>query len=233
MSQSTTNDVYVGTYESQKDPAIFAYTLDTNTGTLTYKNSTAGIDSPSFLTIDKDQQRLYAISEAAESQGKIGGSVTAFSIQSPSAALTLLNRQPTNGEDPCHITLDNSQRYLIVSNYTGGSICLYPLQTNGEIGELADMIQHNGSSHIHPDRQEKAHTHSATFDPSGEYVFVADLGQDKIVTYKLDAAAQKLIQVADTIMKPGAGPRHFTFHPSENYAYSINELDSDHYSIRI
>jgi 6-phosphogluconolactonase len=226
MNQSTTTNVYVGTYESQKDPAIFAYTLDTNTGTLTYKSSIAEIDSPSFLTIDKDRQRLYAVSETAEFQGKNGGSVAAFSIQKPSAELTLLNRQPTYGGAPCHITLANNQRYIIVSNYAGGSICLYLLQANGEIGAVVDTIQHNGSSHINPDRQEKAHAHSATVDPSGEYVFVADLGQDKIVTYKLDTTAQKLVHVADTIMKPGSGPRHFTFHPSANYAYSINELDS-------
>src|SRR5262249_11769902 len=158
----------IGTYTSQTDPAIFVYTLDTSTGKLTHRNSTAGIDNPSFLTISKDRQRLYAVSETAQFQGKAGGSGAAFAIQTPSGELTLLNRQSTRGEGPCHVTLDHSQRYLVVSNYAGGSICLYPLQANGEISELADMVQHHGSSHVFPNRQEKAHTHSATFDPSGE-----------------------------------------------------------------
>jgi 6-phosphogluconolactonase len=226
MKQATSAYVYVGTYASQQDPGIFAYTLDNDKGTLSYINSTAGIEHPGFLTISSDHQRLYTVSETGEIMGMVGGSVAAFAIQPQSKALTFLNQRPTTGEDPCHIVLDGSQHYIVVSNYSGGSICLYPLQADGEIGELADKIQHHGSSNVHPERQEKAHTHSATFDPSGEYAFVADLGQDKIVTYKLDTTTQKLVRVAETVTKPGSGPRHFTFHPTGNYAYSINELDS-------
>ena len=226
MKQTTSASVYVGTYASQQDPGIFNYTLDGATGTLTYLTSIAGIEHPGFLAISDDQQRLYTVSETAAFMGMVGGSVAAFAIQPQSKALTFLNQQPTTGEDPCHIVLDGSQRYLVVSNYSGGSICLYPLQADGEIGKLVDKIQHHGSSKIQPERQENAHTHSATFDPSGEYVFVADLGQDKIVTYRLDTTTQKLVYVAETDTHPGSGPRHFTFHPTANYAYSINELDS-------
>lgn len=226
MKQSTHTYVYVGTYAHQQDPGIFVYTLDNDKGTLNYVNSTAGIEHPGFLAISNDQQRLYTVSETGEIMGQVGGSVAAFAIEAESQALTFLNQRPTTGEDPCHISLDGSQHYIVVSNYSGGSICLYPLQANGEIGELADKIQHQGNSNVVPERQEKAHTHSATFDASGKYAFVADLGQDKISTYKLDTTAQKLVHVADTITKPGAGPRHFTFHPSANYAYCINELDS-------
>jgi 6-phosphogluconolactonase len=227
MTQSTnTYVVYVGTYEHQADPGIFAYILDNDKGTLTFLNNTSGIEHPAFLAITSDQQRLYTVGETWEYQGQTGGSVAAFAINAQTKALTFLNQLPTTGAGPCHISLDGSERYIIASNYFGGSICLYPLQANGEIGEMADKIQHHGGSNVHPDRQESAHTHSTNFDQSGEYAYVPDLGQDRIVTYKLDTTTQKLIAVGETISKPGSGPRHFTFHPTENYAYCINELDS-------
>ncbi|GCF11383.1 lactonase family protein [Dictyobacter arantiisoli] len=225
MNIQHTSNVYIGTYANQQDPGIFLYTLDTDTGTLTYIDSIAGIENPSFLAHDQQQRYLYAVSETLEYQGQAGGSVATFAIDNQAGQLTFLNQQPTLGEDPCFLTLDGNQRFLVLNNYTGGSICLYPLQANGEIGPLADKIQHHGSS-LDPQRQSSAHPHSCTFDPAGNAFLVADLGLDKIITYHIDAEQQKFIYQAETASKPGAGPRHMAFHPSKNYAYVINELAS-------
>lgn len=218
MSQTT---VYVGSYAEKDAQSIYVYRLDSETGKLTYVNSTSGILNPSFLTVNANQTRLYAVSETNDRPG----SVVAYALDAHTGELTQLNEQSTNGAAPCHVALGDHENYLVLPNYAGGSICLYPVQQDGQIGKLAYEVQHHGSS-INPDRQESAHPHSTNIDPSGTFVFVPDLGLDKIILYKIDRESQQLAIQGDTMVQPGSGPRHFVFHPHLNYAYVINELAS-------
>jgi 6-phosphogluconolactonase len=210
--------VYVGSYADKESPGIYLYAFHTETGSLRLIEEFAGILNPSYLTIDSSQSRLFAVSE-----GDVGG-VVSYAVHSETGSLTRLNEQNTAGGDPCYVSLDPAGNNLLVANYSGGNVCLFPINDNG-IGALADQAQHTGSS-IQLDRQEKPHPHSALTDPAGKFVFVPDLGIDQIVIYKLDAENQKLLSHGHVQMKPGAGPRHLTFHPQLNYAYVIHELDN-------
>jgi 6-phosphogluconolactonase len=131
------------------------------------------------------------------------------------------------GTGPCHLVLDRQGRNLLVANYGSGSVAVLPVSADGRLGEASDVEQHAGSS-VNPRRQEGPHAHCVTFDPAGRFLFVCDLGLDKVMIYRFDADRGKLTphEPAFASVKPGAGPRHMAFHPDGRFAYVINELDS-------
>lgn len=225
---SQTNDffVYVGTYTRTDSEGIYVYRMDAGTGALSYVTYVAS-EEPTFLAFDPDQNFLYAVNEVPEFQGRSSGAVSAFAVDKDSGRLSFVNQQPTNGPGPCHVTVDATGQYAIVANYLGGSIAVLPIQEDGSLGEVCDFIQHEGSS-VNPDRQQEPHAHSVNIDSGNRYAFAADLGIDKMMVYELDLEQGKLIpnSTPSTSVKAGAGPRHFTFHPSDRFAYLINELDS-------
>jgi len=225
--------VYVGTYTrtsthaQDRSDGLYVYRLNPATGALSLVSTVPGLVNPSFLALDVRRRLLYAVNEVAELDGQPGGAVSAFAIDRPSGMLTALNRQRTHGADPCYLSLDQTAKWLLVANYTSGSMTLLPIQADGALGQAAQVMQHQGSS-VHPDRQAGPHAHSIVVDGANRFVLVADLGLDKIMLYRLDAAQGKLIPHAPpwASVKPGAGPRHLAFHPDGRWLYATNELDS-------
>lgn len=215
--------VYVGTYTTGESEGIYVYRLELSTGVLRLSSVTR-VDNPSFLVIDAPGSYLYAVNEL---DGKTGGYVSAFSIDPASGDLTFLNRQPTQGDWPCYVSIDGTGRYVFVANYGGGSVAIFPVQAEGTLGPATDFIQHEGSS-VNPQRQEGPHAHSILPDPDNRFAFACDLGLDKIMICRLDPQQGKLTpnETPWVQVKAGAGPRHFTFHPNGRFAYVINELDS-------
>ncbi len=218
--------VFIGTYTRLGSEGIYVYRMDAS-GKLSYVSKAMGIDDPSFLAIDPQRRYLYAASEVQEFEGKSGGVVYSYAINRATGELTLLNRQPTGSPGPCHLTVDKTGRCLLVANYHGGALTVFPIQQGGGLGPASDFVQHEGSS-VNPDRQKEAHAHSINLDSSNRFAFAPDLGMDKIMIYQLDPSGGKLKPNNPpwTQLKAGSGPRHFAFHPSERYAYVINELAS-------
>jgi len=232
-ANSNTMTVYVGTYTKTEPHAqgkaegIYVYRMDPATGGLTLAHTTQGVSNPSFLALDPTRRYLYAVNEVAEVDGEPGGAVSAFSVDASTGALTYLNRQSTHGDAPCHLSIDQTGRYVIAANYGGGSVAMFPILDGGALAPASDFVQHAGSS-VDPGRQHEPHAHSATIDPTNRFVLVCDLGLDKILTYRLDLTNGKLVP-HDTPWAQttaGSGPRHFAFHPGGRFAYAINELDS-------
>ncbi len=219
--------VYVGTYTGGASEGIYVYRMDPASGALELASAATGVDNPSFLAIDPHHRRLYAVNELEESGGRPAGAVSAFSIDPETGGLTFLNRRSSQGPGPCHLGVDRTGRYVLVANYSGGSVSVLPVRKDGQLGEAASFVQHAGSS-VDPERQAGPHAHSITLDPANRYAFVADLGLDGIMVYRFDAVRGKLEPADDARVrvKAGAGPRHFDFHPGGRYAYLINELDS-------
>jgi 6-phosphogluconolactonase len=219
--------LYVGTYSRRGSEGIYLYRFDLQTGGLHLVSTAGEAENPSFLAIDPRGRYLYAVNEVAEFRGQRSGAVSAFAIEAGSGGLTFLNHQPSGGPGPCHLTVDRTGRFVLVANYSGGSASILPIGDGGALGEPLQVIQHYGSS-VHPRRQEGPHAHSVTLDPQNRYAFVADLGMDKIMIYRFDATRGTLEpgEPPWVTTEPGAGPRHFAFHPSGEYAYVINELDS-------
>ena len=215
--------VYVGTYCDKEGDGIFVYRMDSDSGELELLSSVTGIPNPSFLDIDSKKQNLYAVNEIGDFDGKATGAVSAYSIDAESGALTYRNTKSAGGTGPCHLSIDQTDNYVLVANYGGGSEAILPVQEDGSLGEATDFIQHDGSS-INPNRQMEPHGHSISICPTNRFAYAADLGLDKVIVYEIDFEGGKLESSSEVVVKGGEGPRHFDFHRSGKFAYLINEM---------
>ncbi|MHC4682223.1 MAG: lactonase family protein, partial [Planctomycetota bacterium] len=153
------------------------------------------------------------------------GTVSAYSIEQKTGSLKFLNQKPSGGAGPCHVSIDHAGKNVLVANYGSGSASVIPIESDGKLAEPTGFVHHEGSS-VNPNRQKGPHAHSINVSPDNRFAFVADLGIDKVMIYKLDAE-KGTIAINDppcVKLKPGAGPRHFAFHPNGRFAYVINEL---------
>lgn len=218
---------FIGTYTNGRREGIFAFQFDAERGTAQPLGATEGLSNPSFLAIHPSRRFLYAVSEVGDFGGKPAGAVSAFAIEAQTGQLRPLNQQSSIGAGPCHLSVDATGRFVLVANYGSGSVTVLPINADGSLAEASDFVQHHGAS-VNPQRQEGPHAHSIILDPANRFAFVADLGMDKVMIYRFDAAHGKLTpnDPAFVEVQPGAGPRHFTFHPNGRFAYVINELDN-------
>ena len=219
-----THLVVVGSYAEASSPGIYAFAFDSSSGTLTPRGSYAGVANPTFAIVHPNGQWLYAVSETDAGSGA-PGSVWALRMTREPWGLEPINQQPSGGDAPCHLELDPSGRWLLVSNYSSGSVGVLPIQADGSLGALADLIQHHGSG-PNPARQEGPHAHSARFTPDDRYAIVADLGMDELLVYTFDQSTGKLGARTHADAPPGAGPRHIAFHPNGRRMYVANEMGS-------
>ncbi|MEO7798201.1 MAG: lactonase family protein [Opitutaceae bacterium] len=223
--------VYVGTYTGRQSKGIYAYRLEA-------KSAAAGeavllplglaveTPSPSFLVVEPKRRLVFAANEISSFEGKPTGAVSAFSVDSATGKLTLINQQPSMGTGPCHVALDRDGKFLFVANYNSGSFAVLPVAADGRLG-TPTSIQNVGKS-ANAERQSGPHAHGITFDPANRFVFIVDLGLDQILGFRFDATTGKLTptQPAFASVKPGAGARHLVFRPDGKFAYVMNELDS-------
>lgn len=218
--------VYFGTYTGPKSKGIYVSRLDAATGALTSPELAAETTNPSFLAIHPGRAFLYAVSEIGNHQGTTSGAVSAFSIDHKSGKLSALNQQPSRGANPAHVVVDKAGRHALVANYSGGSVAVLPIEPDGTLKPASSFVQHTGSS-VNPQRQKEPHAHSVNLDPANRFAYVADLGLDKVLIYRFDAGNGSLVAAdpPSAVVKAGAGPRHFAFHPAGRYAYVINEMD--------
>ncbi len=220
--------VYVGTYTGHDSKGIYQFRFDEKTGTLTAVGLAAEIANPSFLVTGPAHHHLYAVTESGNRQGPPnlrGGSVSSFSIDPKTGALTFLNSMPSGGRGPTHLILDNTGKILFVANYGSGSVASFAIEDDGSIGAMTAMDQHQGSS-VNPARQQGPHAHEAVVSPDNRFLFVPDLGLDKIFIYKIDLANRKIIanDPAYAAVKPWLGPRHFAFGAGARFAYALCEM---------
>jgi 6-phosphogluconolactonase len=179
------------------------------------------IDDPSFLTIHPNGRFLYS------SHGGLTHA-TAYQIDQANGRLTVLNQQPTNGTNGAHLSIDPSGRFVAVANYASGSLVLLPVRDDGTLGPVSDLAQLPGAPGPHRTQQTSSHPHHCPFDRSGRYIVVPDKGFDRTFVFRLDTANGKLVSAnpPSVASRAGAAPRHVDFHPSQPYAYVINEIDS-------
>lgn len=230
--------VFIGTYTEPilfgtgkilqgKGEGIYIYKMDPSLGSLELCHVVPAGPNPSYLTFDSSRRFLYVVNEVKEFEGALSGAVSAFVVDPVSGALQFLNRQLTHGTDPCHLTVDQTGRYVLVANFMSGSVCVLPILEDGSLGEATDIVQHQGSS-VDPIRQTGPHAHAVTLDETGRFAFIPDLGLDKLMVYKFDLQRGKLEPNNEPLVElpPGAGPRQLIIHPANTFAYLINELNS-------
>ena len=218
--------LYVGTnVAGAQDSTIFLYRVNASTGAFTRLSAQLGGAQPTYLAVAPSRRFLYAVSETPTFGGAPGGGVSTFAVDPHSGALKLLGQQPSGGGGPCYIALDHTGKNALVANYGGGNVSLLSVAADGRLGPPTSD-QHTGSG---PHKNQNApHAHCLLPDPANQFAFAVDLGTDQVVGYRLDAAGSRLSRLPEPafVAKPGAGPRHLTFHPNGKTAYLINELNS-------
>jgi len=212
----------VGTYDSPKSEGVYVYRFNSQDGTAR-EISHVKTSNPSFVAVSPDGRFVYAVHETAPQDGK-GGEIAAFTFNKQNGTLTLINKQPSGGDHPCHVEVDKTGKWLFVSNYSSGSLSVLPISADGSLGTPV-IIQHSGSGK-HPQRQKGPHTHGSIISADNRWLFVTDLGIDKVLIYSFDAVTGKLSPAEQPFAasEPGSGPRLFTFHPNNKWAYLIEEL---------
>lgn len=219
--------VYFGTYTGAKSQGIYVSRFDTQTGVLGPADLAVETKDPSFLALHPTGKFLYSVNEVSEFKGKAGGGVSAFQIDAQTGRLKALNSESSGGAAPCHLIVDKAGKHVLVANYTGGSVGVLPIAADGALKPMATLVQHTGKG-PNPARQEGPHAHAIYLDSANRYALVSDLGLDKVLIYRFDAATGGLT-VNDAPLaqfNPGAGPRHFALHPRERFGYSLNEIQS-------
>ena len=218
---------YVGTYteEGGKSKGIYAYRYDAKTSEITPLGLAAETTNPSFVALHPNGTYLYAVNEVGNYKGPNSGGVSAFSIDPATGKLTFLNEVPSRGADPCYIIVDRSGKYVLVANYTGGSVATFPVLADGKLGEASAFVQHTGHG-TNPERQEAPHAHSIDLSSDNRFAMVDDLGLDELLVYKFDAAKGSLTPNDPPFAKveAGAGPRHFVLRPDGKFAYVVSEM---------
>jgi 6-phosphogluconolactonase len=210
---------YFGTYtKPEKSKGIYAGRYDASSGKITAIALAAQTSNPSFLAVHPNGRFLYAVNEVAT------GEVSAFAIDRATGMLKLLNSVNSRGNGPCHLALDSTGKWLFAANYNNGSAAVFPVHPDGSLGDASTSHQHEGSS-VNVARQRGPHAHGTFVSPDNRFVFVPDLGLDKIMTYRvtpqgnMPAGDPPFLKIA-----PGSGPRHLAFHPNGKFAYILTEM---------
>jgi 6-phosphogluconolactonase len=230
----------VGTYTAMdgKDTGskgIYSYQFDESSGKLGPAGVAAETVNPSFLVVAPNKKFVYAVNELQKYKGETSGGVTAFALDRKTGKLRELNEVASRGADPCYISFDRTGKYLLVANYTGGTVAVFPVSSDGHIAEASSVVDDKGTLGPNKERQEHAHAHWIEASAHNRFAYVADLGLDRVLIYKFDAAKGVLSSEAagasDTsffsaTLAPATGPRHIAISKSGDFMYVLGELDS-------
>jgi len=222
--------VYAGTYTGPNSKGIYAYRFDEVQGRLTPMGLAAETSNPSFVVADPANRHLYVVNEMSEpgpDAYKVNGSISSFAIDPKDGALKFLNKVSSGGGGPCHLALDRTGKILFVANYGSGNVASFAVQNDGSIGAMTGFDQHRGSS-VNPQRQEGPHAHAVVISPDNRFLFVPDLGLDRIMIYRIDAEKRTFAPntPAYVSVKAGLGPRHLVFGAGARFAYVLCEMGS-------
>ena len=226
----------VGSYTAGQSQGIYRLNFDSATGQIDSKPlQVIKTENPSWLTLSKDQQRLFVVNENGPGQADPVGRVSSYSIDPKSYQLSLINQVHSLGNEPTHSSLSADASHLFVSNYSvaedpGGTLAVVPVSADGTLQPVVQMSSHP-SSRVNPERQMSAHVHSTISSPDGRYVFSNDLGADKVFAYRFDPKANSQLPLtaatpASVQLPPGSGPRHLLFSADGKHAWLTMEMSA-------
>jgi 6-phosphogluconolactonase len=216
--------LYVGTYTKKeghvdgKAQGIYKLQMNKETGELMVIDTILNTVNPSYIAIHPNKKYLYAVNEIAD--GNRIGTITAYNIENET--ITEIAKISSEGDAPCHISVDKSGQYVLVANYMEVMV-VYKIKENGSLEWRTDVAY----KRLKPQefRQETGHPHMVlpAFDSSS--IFVADLGGDLVYHYQIIENGN-LKRYKDIETAPKSGPRHLDAHPNQPWLYVLNELNS-------
>ena len=215
-----TFDVIIGTYTNGSSKGIYVYRFYEQNGRMAFLNEIDDISNPSYLCVTGNNRFVYAVNENNK------GGVSSFTFEPKTGKLVLLNQQETQGADPCYVAVDKEQRNMFIANYSGGSLAVFPINKDGSIGALSQLVKDSGSSVV-KDRQQGPHVHMAMLSPNEKYLLYTDLGTDKLNVMRYKASKTPPLSPADPAfagVTPGAGPRHLVFSADGKFVFLLQEI---------
>jgi 6-phosphogluconolactonase len=245
--QQTPSVAYVGTYSSPQGPegskgrgqGIYIFDVDSSTGAFKQRELIHNDSNPSWLAFHPSRKYLYSANETQVFEGKPSGSVSAYAVDKQNGHLTLLNTISSEGAGPAHLSVHPSGKYVLVANYYGGTVAVLPIEANGTLRTATDVKQDKGKLGSQPaasappgsfaiSGHDRTHAHMILSDPAGRYVISTDLGTDQILLWRFDVQKGTLTpnNPAFVQLPSGDGPRHFAFHPTGEWMYSLQEESS-------
>lgn len=225
MDEPSGQFVYIGSTDNKDaGKGIHGASWNPGTGSLSNLRLVAPIVSAGFLATGKvgGVKMLFAGHQAAPKTGAL----SSYRIEA-SGDLRLINTVTAPDFDMVHLAVDHSVRCIVAASYGSGKVLSAKIASDGELSDPVSQIQLSGHG-PNATRQKSPHAHGVAIAPDNRFALINDLGTDRIMIYKLDAATAELTPNDPPFFTaaPGSGPRHTAFHPNGKWVYSINELDS-------
>ncbi len=204
---------------------ITCFRFDEETGEMGIMAVTPATPNPSYVVADSKGPYLYCVNELKAYGGVDGATVSAYEICAGTGECKLINSQFTCGADPCFLLLSPDGGHLLGVNYSGGSVCVFPVLENHGLGPASCVLRHQGKG-VNPERQEGPHPHQILLSPEGEYIYVADLGLDVLACYGVDWKKGWIMPTErpDIAGIPGQGIRHGVFDRKGERLYVMTEM---------
>ena len=219
----STYDLLIGTYTTGSSKGVYVYRFYTESGRLAYLSEIDDVKNPSYLCVSGDNKFVYAVNETGKN-----GEVSAFSFEPKQGKLAFINKQSSGGADPCYISEDKAQKNVFVANYSSGSLSVLPVNQDGSLGAVSQLVQDEGHS-VDTARQQGPHVHIAMLSPDEKYLLYSDLGTDKLNIERYHASHPQPLSPADPAfasVKDGEGPRHIVFSDDKKHVYLLTEMGS-------
>ena len=219
--------IYVGTFSERGSLGIYVYSIKRETNRFDLVQTIFSKGSPSFIDVSPNGKFLFSVNREGLSDKKEWGSITSYSIDQETGKLNITGNTYSFGESPCHVSVHPSGKFIFVSHYKGGNFVVLPVDSIGMVGEPTANVQLKGKGSVLP-LQDQPHTHSSVPSKDGKFLYVSDLGLDKILIYAFDEETGTVTPASQPFIRtiPGAGPRHFVFNPSGKIAFSAEEISS-------
>lgn len=213
--------LYAGSYTSGTSKGIYAWKFDSKTGAVSSLGLVAETPQPAHVWIAPNGKTLYAVNWVTD------GTVSSYHIDAHSGALTFLNKAASHGAQPNQVIVDPSGRVAVTVNYTSGSMAAYKLEPDGKLGEAFYTETHTGKPLS--SKQPGPKQHGIQFSKDGKFLFIADLGLDRMYSYRFDAnePSVKPFDPPYISTHAGAGPRRIRMSPDGRYLYVDHETDSE------
>lgn len=197
---------------------ITVLTFDTETGFIAKAGEFAGI-KVNYLALSPDRRHLYAARYeliAPNFPESERGWVTSFAIDQATGALARMPNGDgrTNGTGPVFASAHPSGRWVLVPHFWSHDVAILPVDQDGAAG-------HATTANVAA--CEQAHSLFTTRD--GRFAFVPCREGDRVAQFVFDDKTGALMpnDPPEVVAPDGSGMRMLAFHPSERWAYVVEE----------
>lgn len=226
--QENTELLFIGTRLGAGLASLQIAGFDSLNGTISTLATINTVDAPTFVVRHPKLPLLYAVQETEATEGRIGGAVVAIPFKHASFNQVSVLKE-SGGTFPCHLHIDGEGSTLFVSNYGNGVFTVFSLDSDGFPKEISQKFSFKGIGY-RGDRQECSHIHSSLLSPDEKFIYVADLGLDRIVRYSCERRPSRPLYLTDPkffSVAKGSGPRHMHFSRDKRFLYVVEELSNE------